>query len=119
MYQKQPIGVVLQCKPRPLRGTLPRLPIRLGGRYRLRGRVHRLEGPGARSVVASLWEVHDESTVSLMKDFYERLTGGAPVAEALAQAQRGARRRDPMALRWAPFIVVGEPNLTLPRGRVA
>ncbi|HKQ61478.1 MAG TPA: CHAT domain-containing protein, partial [Candidatus Polarisedimenticolaceae bacterium] len=74
---------------------------------------------GARSVVASLWEVHDTSTATLMDDFYRGLAAGSTVAEALAVAQRAARRRDPLPLRWAPFVVVGEPGLRIRLGAAA
>ena len=74
---------------------------------------------GAQSVVASLWEVHDRATVSLMDDFYGAMAGGVPVAEALAMAQRRARRADSMPLRWAPFVVIGDPRLRIARREAA
>jgi len=74
---------------------------------------------GARSVVASLWEVHDRCTVDLMEDFYGGLAGGLPVAEALAVAQRNARRKDGMPLHWAPFVVIGDPDLRITVRKVA
>lgn len=43
---------------------------------------------GAKSVIASLWPVSDESTQMLMRDFYrKRQSGGLGKAEALRQAQ--------------------------------
>jgi len=74
---------------------------------------------GARAVVASLWEVHDKSAAAQMDDFYAGLTAGRPVAEAMAEAQRAARRRDPLPLRWAPFMVIGDPTLKLASRRAA
>jgi tetratricopeptide (TPR) repeat protein len=74
---------------------------------------------GARTVVASLWEVHDKSAVAQMDDFYAGLNMGLPVGEALAEAQRAARRRDPLPLRWAPFMVIGDPRLKLASSRRA
>lgn len=68
---------------------------------------------GARAVVASLWEVHDRSAARLMDDFYARLAVGHAVAEALALAQRRARRESPMPLGWASFMVIGEPGVRL------
>jgi len=70
-------------------------------------------------VVASLWEVHDKSAAAQMDDFYAGLTAGRPVAEAMAEAQRAARRRDPLPLRWAPFMVIGDPTLKLASRRAA
>ena len=74
---------------------------------------------GARSVVASLWEVHDRATVGLMQEFYGGLSGGATAAEALNAAQRAARREDPLPLRWAPFAVVGDPGFCLRTAKAA
>ena len=42
---------------------------------------------GAPSVLASLWKVSDDSTVKLMKSFYQNMKG-MPKAEALRKAQR-------------------------------
>jgi CHAT domain-containing protein len=64
---------------------------------------------GSSSVVASLWEVNDRSTMQFMNSFYRRLrpAGGA---FALAQAQRdmlrrGGNYRHPYF--WAPFVITG------------
>jgi CHAT domain-containing protein len=46
---------------------------------------------GAPSVVASLWKVSDDSTVQLMKTFYQNLRG-MPKAEALRKAQLDLRK---------------------------
>jgi len=42
---------------------------------------------GARSVLASLWSVADESTAELMRQFYANLQAGMPKDAALQQAQ--------------------------------
>ena len=64
---------------------------------------------GSPSVLATLWEVNDESTLGFMRGFYRRL-GRAGKAEALAQTQRallaGGRYRHPYF--WAPFVLVGQ-----------
>ena len=65
---------------------------------------------GARSTMASLWKVEDDSGAALMEQFYQILTH-SPVskAEALRQAQV-ALLKDPQygAPRfWAPYILLG------------
>ena len=66
---------------------------------------------GARSVVASLWDVDDRSTATLMESFYEHLKGGLTVKEALRQAQLdfiknyGDKAKPNL---WAGFEVIGD-----------
>ena len=80
---------------------------------------------GARSVLASLWEVDDESTAGLMREFYSRWVQGAgklDKAEALRDAQlhllnpsggqaSGDSGRAASLFThphyWAPFILIG------------
>jgi CHAT domain-containing protein/tetratricopeptide (TPR) repeat protein len=65
---------------------------------------------GARSVVASLWKVDDDVTVTLMSAFYSRLQRGEDPAQALQGAQldllKNPRLSDPYY--WAAFILEGE-----------
>jgi len=66
-------------------------------------------GTGSDSVLASLWEVNDRSTLDFMRSFYRNLAK-AGKADALAQAQRamlhrGGRYAHPYF--WAPFVLVG------------
>ena len=72
---------------------------------------------GARSVLASLWRVSDDSTATLMRRFYQLLAAGRPKAEALRAAQldlitgaatggRGAELAHPF--HWAAFELVGD-----------
>ena len=63
---------------------------------------------GARSVLASLWNVGDASTGTFMKTFYERWARGDSKAEALRQAQVDAIRRGQRPLRWAAFQLYGD-----------
>ncbi|MEM9089223.1 MAG: CHAT domain-containing protein [Cyanobacteria bacterium P01_F01_bin.53] len=66
---------------------------------------------GARSTLATLWQVNDNSTAVLMKQFYEQLleTPGMTKAEALRAAQlhllKQSQYQDP--IYWAPFVLIG------------
>lgn len=64
---------------------------------------------GSASVLASLWEVNDRSTMELMEIFYRHLQEGNRAA-ALATAQRevlGSGGRYAHPYFWAPFALVG------------
>ena len=66
---------------------------------------------GASRVVASLWNVEDQATATLMKEFYQgMLAGGQSPPSALRAAQlsmwRGKRWRTPYY--WAAFSLQGE-----------
>jgi CHAT domain-containing protein/predicted negative regulator of RcsB-dependent stress response len=65
---------------------------------------------GARSVLASLWEVNDSSTAELMRRFYRHLGRGVSKAEALRLAQVELLRRPPTSAPyfWAAFQLMGE-----------
>ncbi|GBF78622.1 CHAT domain-containing protein [Aphanothece sacrum] len=65
---------------------------------------------GARSTLATLWSVQDQSTVDLMSQFYKTLNqSGVSKAEALRQAQlsllHSAQYQHPFY--WASFVLVG------------
>ena len=67
-------------------------------------------GAGARSALASLWAVNDESTSALIQAFYAHLVrGGLTKAQALRQAQIDLSRDERFAhpAYWAPFLVIG------------
>lgn len=63
---------------------------------------------GSSNIVASLWEVDDEATATLMKNFYSRLKGGMTKKEALRQAQLDVQKRYPSPVFWAAFYLTGE-----------
>ncbi|MBH8572233.1 CHAT domain-containing protein [Nostocaceae cyanobacterium CENA369] len=65
---------------------------------------------GARSTLASLWNLDDESTAELMSQFYRELTSKQLTkAEALRQAQlallKNPKYQHPIF--WAPYVLVG------------
>src|SRR6185437_9739715 len=64
---------------------------------------------GARSIVASLWEVDDAATEELMLDFYRHLDG-QDKREALRLAQVETRQRYPEPWFWAAFNIVGSAD---------
>ena len=65
---------------------------------------------GARSVLASLWPVADESTALLMEVFYRARLAGHPKDEALREAQMALRARPEFAapFHWAAFELIGD-----------
>jgi CHAT domain-containing protein len=65
---------------------------------------------GARSTLATLWSVQDQSTADLMTNFYKALAQpGVGKAQALRQAQlsllKSSQYQHPYY--WAPFVLVG------------
>lgn len=63
---------------------------------------------GARSTLASLWLVDDESTALLMSQFYQELKTGATKAEALHRSQLALLRGQYKHPRfWAAFVLLG------------
>jgi CHAT domain-containing protein/tetratricopeptide (TPR) repeat protein len=63
---------------------------------------------GSRSVLLSLWDVHDVTTTLLMKSFYRRLSEGHDQALALQRAMMDLREEYPHPYHWAPFLLVGQ-----------
>lgn len=70
----------------------------------IRGLLH----AGARSLLLSLWDVHDRSTAEFMVCFYECLQNGDDRARALQHAIQQLRQRYPHPYYWAPFFLVGK-----------
>lgn len=64
---------------------------------------------GARSVVATLWEISDEATLALMEDFYRNLAT-MDKREALRAAQIHVARKFPEPYYWAAFFLSGAPD---------
>ena len=64
---------------------------------------------GASTVVASLWQVADEATATLMERFYANLAR-MNKRDALRAAQRELARRSPQPYYWASFYLSGSSN---------
>jgi CHAT domain-containing protein len=62
---------------------------------------------GARSLMLSLWDVHDESTTVFMTSFYRALLASGDSAEAGRLAMLETRARHPHPYYWAPFALMG------------
>jgi CHAT domain-containing protein/tetratricopeptide (TPR) repeat protein len=66
---------------------------------------------GARSVLATLWNIQDNTTAEIMTSFHRLLCDNPKQgkAEALRQAQLSILRKDPNShpSLWAPFVLVG------------
>ncbi|MGF2036844.1 MAG: CHAT domain-containing protein [Nostoc sp. CmiVER01] len=64
---------------------------------------------GARSTLASLWQIGDNSTALFIEEFYHQLVTGKTTAEALRFAQlkllEAHEYNRPMY--WAPYVIVG------------
>ncbi|MGA9185287.1 MAG: CHAT domain-containing tetratricopeptide repeat protein [Candidatus Acidiferrales bacterium] len=74
----------------------------------LLGLIRGLLYAGARSLLLTLWDVHDESTSEFMTFFYRRYCAGESKAVALRGAMLDLRRKYPHPYYWAPFTLIGK-----------
>lgn len=74
----------------------------------LMGLVRGLLQAGAQSMVLSLWDVHDASTMQFMISFYTHLNRGGSKASALRNAMLELRENYPHPYYWAPFTLIGK-----------
>jgi CHAT domain-containing protein len=81
----------------------------LGGEG-LVGLTRAFQYAGARTVLASLWSVGDDSTADLMTRFYGHLKSGKSKDEALraSQLEMIRARRSSHPFHWAAFQVIGD-----------
>lgn len=87
-------------------------PVGLGDGF---GRMTRaLQAAGAQAVVASLWDVNDESTRVLMEAMHESLRRGVSKDEALRFAMERLSHNPDTShpYFWSAFVLVGNPDAT-------
>ena len=63
---------------------------------------------GARSLLVSLWNVNDESTATLMVNFYREWQKGNTKSTALRKAMLSVREKYQNPFYWAPFLRTGK-----------
>ena len=75
-------------------------------------------GAGARSVIATLWEIDDEATLAFMRHFYEQLVAGQSASKSLHHAMKRMRESEKFnaVKHWAPFVLIGD-DVTLNFGQ--
>ncbi len=64
---------------------------------------------GARSVLVTLWDVHDLSTSRFMAALYRHLETCDNRAEAVRRAMAELHVSNPHPYYWAPFVLIGDP----------
>lgn len=63
---------------------------------------------GAKSTMATLWEIDDKATSELIIEFYRQLkTAGISKSQALQNAQVKLMQQYPNPYYWSPFLMVG------------
>jgi len=72
---------------------------------------------GARSVLVSLWAIHDEATMMFMEIFYRNLIKGKSASVSLNRAMKFLRESAKFSAvkYWAPFVLIGD-DVTLHSG---
>jgi CHAT domain-containing protein/Tfp pilus assembly protein PilF len=78
------------------------------------GLAYLFERAGAKSTIASLWNVYDETAPDIMVDFYKNINNKMSKGEALRLAKLKYINSYPPLLAhpfyWAPFILIGDPR---------
>lgn len=73
----------------------------------LLGLIRGLLYAGARSLLLTLWNVHDRTTAEFMTAFYRQWQQGKPKPSAVQAAMIELRERHPHPYYWAPFALTG------------
>ena len=72
---------------------------------------------GAKSVISSLWNVNDQSTSYLMKEFYTNLSSGKSKISSISEAKRSYLQQHQLSERspyyWASFVLIGDAKAPL------
>jgi CHAT domain-containing protein len=76
----------------------------------LLGLVRGLLHAGGKSLLLSLWNVHDRSTAEFMKHFYSHYRGQNDKVAALQAAMAAIREEAPHPYYWAAFKLIGGVN---------
>jgi CHAT domain-containing protein len=80
----------------------------------VQGLIAPLFRAGARSVVATQWEVGDKEATRFIQALYGHLAKNRPVGEALRLAKLDAVRARRSPHEWAAFTVAGDPLVRVP-----
>ena len=74
------------------------------------GLAYVLERAGAKSAIASLWNVPDEASSEIMTQFYQNLQKGMTKSEAMQKAKLSQieKNKDLHPFFWSPFILIGD-----------
>ena len=64
-------------------------------------------GAGARSVLMTLWEIHDRVNMLIMKEFYKHLAERKRASEALNETLKYCKTQYDVKF-WAPFVLIGD-----------
>jgi CHAT domain-containing protein len=80
----------------------------------LQGLTAPLVEAGARSVLASQWEVGDRDALEFIRSFYRHVAEGQSVGEALRRAKVDGIARGTPPREWAAFTMVGDPLVHVP-----
>lgn len=79
------------------------------GEYSIEGvyGMHRgFKQAGVKSILATLWNVDDESTARFMELFYEHWLSGMPMQESMRESVKKLREEYPSPYFWAPFVLM-------------
>jgi CHAT domain-containing protein/tetratricopeptide (TPR) repeat protein len=80
----------------------------------LQGLTAPLVQAGARSVLASQWEVGDRDALEVIRSFYRHVAEGQTVGEALRRAKVDGIARGTPPREWAAFTMIGDPLVHVP-----